>query len=152
MLVPGVKRPAVPRAAMLCWMPMRSARLLVLVVLLAGCGRDIDPPRPDRSTIRPATYAAVMSELMVARAELLPDSAAYGERQAEILARHGVTAAQIRAFADAYGHNEDIMLAVYRLARARLDTLFGPPGGAAPSGIVPPAEIPPAPFPTDTAP
>lgn len=124
---------------------MRHALVLVLVLLVgaAACGGEVTPPRPTERTIPARTFAAVAAELAVARAELLPDTAAYRERMQQILSRHGVTAGDLRSFAGAYGGNEDVMQEIYRTTGARFDALFGPSSIAPPStGVAPPDDEP----------
>jgi hypothetical protein len=117
---------------------MRPLLLFAILLAVAGagltaCGRDIAPPRPTGDTIPPGTFAAVVAELAVARAQLLPaDTAAYRARVSQILALYDVTAEQMRAFAAGYGANEEVVAWAYQLDRARIDSLAG-------AGILPPA-------------
>jgi hypothetical protein len=117
---------------------------LVLLALAIACGRDVDPPRPDSPTIPPEAFAVVVTELATARSELLPDTTAYRARRDAILARHGVTADQLRAFAESYGGNEDVVSAIYKKVAARIEATFGSGAIAPPStGVAPPEETQP---------
>jgi hypothetical protein len=121
------------------------AAWVALAAAVAACGRDVDPPAPSGETITPRAFAAVVTELAIARAQLLPDTAAYRARMAQILAMHRVTADEVRAFAQGYAGNEDVLQPVYEFEGAAIDSLFpafapgGPPEGAIPPGTVPAA-------------
>lgn len=105
---------------------MRDAILLALAsAAILGCGRDVDEPEPGRSTISSRTFAAVVSDLSVARVETHPDTAAYERRREAILERHDVTEGDLWTFVRVRGRDEDTMTEVYRAVGARLDTLFG---------------------------
>lgn len=93
----------------------------MLVGLLADCGRDT-PQEPSTTTIHAATFATVLSELAVARIEVLPDTALYRQRRSEILRRAGVTDEDLRQFAAARGGNADLMSEVYERMGASIDS------------------------------
>lgn len=121
------------------------AAWIALAAVLAACGRDVDPPEPSGDTITPRVFAAVVTELAIARAQILPDTAAYRARVTQILAMHQVTADEVRAFARGYAGNEDVLQPVYEFEGAAIDSLFPAfaPGGAPPDGAVSPAIVPP---------
>lgn len=117
-------------------MPIPRIRTLVLLTALAaagGCSEELAPPEPDRPTIDASTFSSAMSDLVVARIEILPDSAAYRARTAEILNAHGISEADLRAFAEVHGQNDDLMTAAYARIEARLDSLY--PTGQAATGL-----------------
>jgi hypothetical protein len=131
---------------------MRGCFAFLLLVALA-CGRDVDPPRPEATTMDPATFAAVVAELAAARAQLLPDTQAYRARRDAILARHRVSAGQLEEFGASFGGNEEVLSRVYGEVEARIDTLFGSDAIAPPStGVTPPEEEPLAQPPAEIAP
>jgi hypothetical protein len=134
---------------------MRARSLLLIVAAaVSACGRDMDPPRPEAEGVSPATFAAVLAELSIARAELLPDTAAYRARIADVLARYQVTTEDLIAFVDGYGENEDVMLGSYSRAAARLDSMFGSgrfeTEGSVTEPVTPPLDVPPAATPEAT--
>lgn len=98
----------------------RIPALLILGLLVAGCGKDAPPP--EEAGIPAATFTEVLAELSVARVELLPDTAAYRARRAAILIRAGVTAADMRDFVDRHGGDADLMSEIYERVGARLDS------------------------------
>lgn len=104
---------------------MRRPLLLAAGVLFAACGADLDPSPPSEPTLPPATFAQVFSDLIVARVDALPDTAAYRERRETIYRRYGVTGADLERFAAAYGAHDALMAEIYRRVSIRLDTLFG---------------------------
>lgn len=117
----------------------------VLAALVpAGCSRDVSPPEPAAVDVSPETFARALGDLVAARVETFPDTAAYRQRRTEILARHGLTAEDLRRFARAYGNDDDVMAAVYERLGATLDTLSvgrGPDGARpVPSPRPPPAD------------
>lgn len=133
----------------------RAILALALAALAAGCGRDIDPPAP-QMRVPPRVFQRVVAELGLARAQLLPDTAAYRIRIGQILATHQITTEELREFARGYGRNEDVLLPAYQVERAWLDSLFGSGVQAGfgadssapmPGGVVPGAEVPDAQFP-----
>jgi hypothetical protein len=65
-----------------------------------------------------------MADLVVARIEILPDTAAYRARAAEILNAHGMSEADLRTFAEVHGQNDDLMSEAYARIEARLDSLY----------------------------
>ncbi|MGH7570404.1 MAG: hypothetical protein ACREMK_00985 [Gemmatimonadota bacterium] len=95
--------------------------LLALVGVLATCGRGA-PQEPSPTTIDPATFAAVLGELAVARIEALPDTTLYRQRRSEILERAGVTEQDLREFAAARGGDPDVMSEVYERVGASIDS------------------------------
>jgi hypothetical protein len=108
-------------------MPIPRFRTIALVTVLAaaaGCSEELAPPEPDRQTIDAGTFASAMSDLVVARVEMLPDSAAYRARAAEILDAHGISEADLRTFAEVHGQNDDLMSGAYARIEARLDSLY----------------------------
>ena len=138
---------------------MRRHHLLPRVLLAAlvfawACSEELPPPEPDRPTIDERTFTATLSDLVVARIQLLPDTAAYARRAAEILREHGVAEEDLRAFVEVHGQNDDLMTRSYARVSARLDTLFPvvQPGAVEP-GVEPAVEeAAPAEEPADTAP
>lgn len=123
---------------------MRRRKLLPRALLAAlafafSCSEELPPPEPDRPTIEERAFTAALSDLVVARIQLLPDTAAYARRAGEILREHGVTEEELRTYVDVHGQNDDRMARVYARVSARLDTLFpivqpgaGPPAVADP--------------------
>jgi hypothetical protein len=102
-------------------------------------------------------FAVVITELAEARIELFPDTAAYRTRRDAILARHGVTAEQVRAFVASYGRNEDVMSNVYRGVERRIDQKVGaeavpPPSTGAPAPEEPEPSFESVPIVPDTTP
>lgn len=112
----------------------RTAGILLLAALAApiACSEELAPPEPARSTIGTAVFARTLSDLVVARIELLPDTAAYARRAAEILDRNGVTPGELRSFVETHGQDDDRMTGIYARVSARLDSLYPVtrPGGA----------------------
>ncbi len=120
-----------------------AALLLALVATItAACRRDVSPPTPPPGTLSPALYERVLSDLVVARIDLLPDTAAWRARREEILARHRVTPDELRRFAEAYGPDDDVMTAIYARVGARVDSLStaGALGGTAPTSRTEPSD------------
>jgi len=106
-------------------MPMPSLRTIVLLAALAAaCSEELPPPAPDRPTIDAGTFASAMSDLVVARIEILPDSLAYRARAAEILGAHGISEGDLRTFVQVHGQNDDLMTRAYARVEARLDSLY----------------------------
>lgn len=126
---------------------MGVSRLLRLAALATGvaaigCSEELAPPEPDRPTIAAERFGAALSDLVVARIEIMPDTAAYERRMAEILRRHGVSREELRAFVEVHGQNDNLVTGAYARISARLDSLY-PVGGAAVGGDTltgPPAE------------
>jgi hypothetical protein len=108
---------------------MRLTRLLK-IALFAGissvtaCSEELAPPEPDRPTIDSATFTRALSDIISARVELLPDTAAYERRAEEILRGYGVTAEDLRTFVQVHGQNDDLMMRAYAQVEARLDSLY----------------------------
>ena len=98
--------------------------LLVALAFATSCSEELPPPKPDRPTIDERTFTATLSDLVVARIQLLPDTASYTRRAEEILREHGVSEEEMRTFADVHGQNDDRMTRAYGRVSARLDTLF----------------------------
>lgn len=99
----------------------RVFHLLALLAIPVACGRDV-PQEPSPSTIDPATFARVLSELAVTRLETLPDTTSYAVQRAEILRRWGVTESDLRDFAAARGGDPDLMSDVYERVGAGIDS------------------------------
>jgi hypothetical protein len=101
-------------------------RCLILVVLLSaslmGCDDQPEPPVAP-TTISSRTFAQVFGELVVARIETLPDTAAYRSRRSAILADFEVSADDLERFATTHGSDVDFMAELYRQVRARVDSL-----------------------------
>jgi hypothetical protein len=113
---------------------MRAPRLLRLAALATGvaafgCSEELAPPEPARPTIGAERFGAALADLVVARIEIMPDTAAYGERLEEILRRHDVSREEMRAFVEVHGQNDDLVTGAYARVSARLDSLY-PAGGA----------------------
>ena len=120
-------------------MPRRNLLPRALLAALAcawACSEELPPPEPDRPTIDERTFTATLSDLAVARIQLLPDTAAYTRRAEEILREHGVSEDDVRTFAAVRGQNDDLMTRAYARVSARLDTLFPivEPGAVQPDG------------------
>jgi hypothetical protein len=113
---------------------LRTVGILLLTALAApvACSEELAPPEPARSTIGTTVFARTLSDLVVARIELLPDTAAYEWRTGEILDRNGVTPAELRSFVETHGQDDDRMTKIYARVSARLDSLYPTtrPGGA----------------------
>jgi hypothetical protein len=109
--------------------------LLAALAFAPSCSEELPPPEPDRTTIEERTFTAALSDLVVARIRLLPDTAAYARRAGEILREHGVTEEELRTYAEVHGQNDDRMTRIYGRVSARLDTLFpiAQPGAEAPA-------------------
>lgn len=90
----------------------------------SSCSEELPPPEPDRPTIDQRTFTAALSDLVVARIQLLPDTASYTRRATEILREHGVTEEEMRSFVESHGQDDDLMTRTYARVSARLDTLF----------------------------
>jgi hypothetical protein len=108
-------------------MPIPRYRTIALLTALAAasaCSEELVPPEPDRPTIDAARFASAMADLVVARIEILPDTAAYRVRAAEILNAYGISEADLRTFAEVHGQNDDLMSAAYARIEAHLDSLY----------------------------
>lgn len=121
-------------------MRARLPPVALLLVLFAACGEEVEPPPPGDTAMGPDAYRSVLVELAVGRVEALPDTQAWLERRRAILARHGVSAEDLRGFVDAYGRDDDVMRSLYRDLGAALDSVAAaaPPGQGA--GRFPSAE------------
>ena len=86
-------------------------------------------PETARATIDAETFAATLSDLVVARIETRPDTAAYRIRAAQVLADHRITEADLRTYAEVHGQDDDRMTRAYARVEARLDSLY--PSGQA---------------------
>ena len=130
--------------------------LLVALACASACSEELPPPEPDRPTIDERTFTAALSDMVVARIQLLPDTAAYTRRVEEILREHGVSEDDLRTFVEVRGQNDDVMTRTYARVSARLDTLFPivQPGAVDPEVEQPGAEEVPIEEPgdADTAP
>ncbi len=130
---------------------MRRPILLSCAVLAAGalafsCSEELAPPEPDRPTIDERTFTRALSDLVVARIRLLPDTAAYARRAEELLRENGVSEEELRTFVDVHGQNDDAMTRAYARVSARLDTLFPiVQPGAGEAGLEQSAEVDSAP-------
>ena len=102
----------------------RTIALLAALAVASACSEELAPPEPDRPTIDAGRFTSAMSDLAVARIEILPDSAAYRTRAAEILNAHGISEEDLRTFADVHGQNDDLMSGAYARIEARLDSLY----------------------------
>lgn len=134
-------------------MPILRVRTLVLLAGLGvACSEELPPPAPEGPTIDAGTFASAVSDLVVARIEILPDSAAYRARAAEILGAHGISEADLRTFVRVHGQNDDLVTRAYARVEARLDSLYptgeavtdldsliGPAAGPAAADAAPPA-------------
>ena len=98
--------------------------LLAALAFASSCSEELPPPEPDRPTIDERTFTATLSDLVVARIQLLPDTAAYTRRAEEILRERGVSEEDLRTFVDVHGQNDDRMTRTYARVSARLDTLY----------------------------
>lgn len=87
-----------------------------------GCDDRSEPPVAP-TTISSRTFAQVVSELVVARIETLPDTAAYRSRRSAILAHFDVAADDLERFAAVHGSDTDFMAGLYRQVRGRVDSL-----------------------------
>lgn len=112
--------------------PTVGILLAAALAATIGCSEELAPPEPARSTIETAVFTRTLTDLVVARVELLPDTAAYERRAGEILERNGVSAAELRAFVETHGQNDDRITGIYARVSARLDSLYPVtrPGGA----------------------
>lgn len=102
-----------------------SRRLIFVVFLsagLMGCDGRSDPPVAS-TTISSRIFAQVFGELVVARTETLPDTAAYRLHRSAILADFNVSADDMERFAAVHGSDADFMADLYRQVRARVDSL-----------------------------
>jgi hypothetical protein len=122
------------RSHLLRPMPILPFRTIILLAALAAaCSEELPPPEPDRATIDAGTFTRAVSDLVVARIEILPDTVAYRARAAEILGTYGVSEADMRTFVQVHGQNDDLMTRAYGRVEARLDSLY--PTGQAVTGI-----------------
>ena len=113
-----------------------AAGLTACLAMVPACSEEVPPPEPDRPTIDAPTFTAALADLVVARIELLPDTAAYENRAQEILRRHDVRGEELRTFVEVHGQNDDVMTRAYARVEARLDSLY--PTGQ--SGAMPTVE------------
>lgn len=109
--------------------------LLVALAFACACSEELAPPEPALPTIDARTFTSALSDLVVARVQLLPDTASYTRRAVEILREHGVTEEEMRTFVEGHGQDDDLMTRTYSRVSARLDTLFpvAQPGAAPPA-------------------
>jgi hypothetical protein len=111
----------------------RALVLLAAIASVAGCSEELLPPEADRETIGVERFSAALSDLVVARIEIMPDTAAYDRRLEEILRRHDVSREELRSFVEVHGQNDDLITGAYARVAARLDSLY--PTGQASAGI-----------------
>lgn len=111
----------------------RALVVIASIACAARCSEELLPPEPDRQTIGVERFSAALSDLVVARIEIMPDTAAYDRRLEEILRRHDVSREQLRTFAEVHGQNDDLITGAYARVSARLDSLY--PTGQAGAGI-----------------
>ena len=111
--------------------------LLAALAFASSCSEELPPPEPDRPTIDERTFTAAFSDLVVARIQLLPDTAGYTRVAGEILQEHGVTEEELRTYVEVHGQNDDRMTRIYGRVSARLDTLFPIAPPAAPTDSAP---------------
>lgn len=101
-------------------------RRVILVALLSagsmGCDDRSEPPVAP-TTISSRTFTQVFLELVAARIEMLPDTAAYRSRRSAILAHFEVSADDLERFAATHGSDTDFMAGLYRQIRVRVDSL-----------------------------
>ena len=116
--------------------------LLAALAFASSCSEELPPPEPDRPTIDERTFTATLSDLVVARIQSLPDTAAYAGRAEEVLREHGVSEQEMRTFVEVHGQNDDVMTRAYARVSALLDTLFPivQPGAEVPPTAEPGAE------------
>src|SRR5687768_18180544 len=93
--------------------------LLVALAVASSCSEELPPPEPDRPTIDERTFTTTLSDLVVARIQLLPDTTAYTGRAAEVLREHGVSEQEMRTFVEIHGQNDDVMTRAYARVSAR---------------------------------
>lgn len=104
--------------------PRPTIVALIAFAACSSCSEELAPPAPDRPTIETRVFAGALSDLVVARIELLPDTAAYQRRSEEILERSQVSAEDLRDFVRSHGQDDDLMAGVYARVSARLDSLY----------------------------
>lgn len=92
--------------------------LLCLVGVLA-CRGETSPPQ-DRDLIDRETFIVTYVDLRVAASRSGRDTISADERS-EILARHGVDAESLLAFADAHGSDVDYMSQVWNEVERRIE-------------------------------
>jgi hypothetical protein len=97
---------------------------LALLCTVVGCSEELAPPAPDQPTIEPATFSRTLSDLVLARIELMPDTAAYEWRVGQILDRNQVSVEDLRTFVQVRGQDDDLMTGIYARVSARLDSLY----------------------------
>lgn len=123
-----------PPASCAVMNPTRRLWLVALAgIACATCSEELAPPEPDRETIGVERFRGVLSDMVVARIEIMPDTAAYERRLAEILRQHDVSPDELRGFVEVHGQNDDLVSGVYAQVAARLDSLY--PAGRATAGI-----------------
>ena len=106
---------------------LRHRIALLLLPVLVGCSNADEPSA--QLPIPPDTYVDVMVELTRLK-RLPPPARGEPERQrlsdsirAEILTRHGVTAAEVVAFADVAGRDPTLMMGLSQAIAERSDSL-----------------------------
>jgi hypothetical protein len=101
----------------------RTPILLLGFLAASACRGDVGPQTSRTPTISPSTFTRVLSDLVAARVEVLPDTVEYRNRREAILRDAGVTAGEVRSFLEAHGQDADLMARIYHRAAVRLDTL-----------------------------
>lgn len=101
---------------------IRFALLTLACGLAPACGGDISAPRVQPG-IAPATFARVLGDLVLARVETLPDTAAYQRQRKAILREADVSTLDLYRFVESQGGDSDLMATIYQRAEVRLDTL-----------------------------
>jgi hypothetical protein len=127
--------------------PARRLRALVLGAALAAaaCGGDSSKPAA-KGAIDRETFIATYVELRAVT--IRSDSFAISDAQrADVLARHGVTEAQLLGFAELHGQDVPFMRSVWDEVEARLDAqrVLPADGGAGAGEPAPDTAADPAP-------
>jgi len=90
-------------------------RWLALLLVIAACARDAATPSDGISR---NTFVAVYVDLSRAQARSTPEQ--FQELRHEILRRHGVTEADLKAFIHSHGHRLDYMSEIWDSVRQQL--------------------------------
>ena len=129
--------------------PSPGAALLAgAALVLSGCGRD--PAVSEADVIDRETFVATYVDLRTATLATPGDSLP-AERKEEILGGHGVTEADLLAFAEAHGGDIDYMASLWAEVEKRLEERQAPSGEptGAPGVPADTAGEPPPPPPSD---